>query len=66
MTIDEMLKGLSEAKKELGGDCEVKIYVCCNGDCDFLNFDNLTYSSVFGLKCDCEAPWWAYKREGSQ
>ena len=61
MTIDEMIESLSEAKRELGGDYKVRMHICCNGNCDFLDFDNLTYSKIFGLRCDCEAPWWAYK-----
>ncbi len=61
MTIDEMLVGLTAAKEELGGDTPLTLHINCNGNGDFLSIDNLAYSKIFGLRCDVEAPWWAYK-----
>jgi hypothetical protein len=64
MTIDQMIESLIRAKKELGGDEELRLHINCNGKGDFVDIDNLEYSKIFGLSCDVKAPWWAY--EGSE
>jgi hypothetical protein len=61
MTIDEMIEALNATRKELGGDEPVRLHISCNGKGDFLDIDNLRYSKIFGLRCECDAPWWAYK-----
>ncbi len=61
MTIDEMIEALQDVKEELGGDEQLRIHINCNGKGDFLDINNLMYSKIFGLRCDTNAPWWAYK-----
>lgn len=62
MTIDEVIASLEDAKKELGGDTEIYTEFVCNGKGACVKIQSLSWSKIFHLRFEIDAPWWAYEK----
>lgn len=63
MKLDGLIAALTEAKKELGGDIDIRLDVECQGKADMVDIISVSHSKIFGLHMEIGTPWFFYGKD---